>query len=120
MIADFLFSIKYFTHTVLQGFYVLAGVDSEKRAKTQFIFDSVKGLEPIVLDPADPAHVQRLVYRVDQLQGETGRPLVGIVHNAVRAGESIWPRLCLYSPGGKINNVFLLPLEQSMRFRLRM
>jgi hypothetical protein len=73
----------------LQGFYVLAGVNSKKSAKTQFIFDSVKGLEPVVLDLADPADVQRLVYRVDQLKGETGRPLVGLVHNAVRGGELI-------------------------------
>ena len=66
------------------GLHVLAGVRTESEARS-FIYDTRKGLEPIVLDLSQPVQLARLLYRIKQVTRELNRPLMGIMINVADA-----------------------------------
>lgn len=74
------------------GVHVLAGVrtDAEKRS---FLFETRKGLEPVVFDPSDPATVAATVYRIKQVRLELGRPFYGAIVNVGDTMRAMKPDL---------------------------
>ena len=62
------------------GYHILLGVNNEKELG-RFIYDKVKGIEPIVLDFKEPNHILRAVYRIQEIKRDLYRPLVGVVIN---------------------------------------
>lgn len=73
-------------HLAHSGFHVLAGVRTESEARS-FIFDSRKGLEPVLFDINEPALIAKVIYRIKQVRLELDRPLSGLILNI--AGDKI-------------------------------
>lgn len=71
-----------------KGYYVLVGVptETEKKAFDEYYGSSsqvraVKGLEALVVNFAEPAHIQRVVQRVEDLKTQLGRDLAAVILN---------------------------------------
>ena len=65
-----------------QGIHVLAGVPTEQD-KSLFLFDTNKGIEPIVFNLEEPQDIVTVLYRTRELIQQLDRPLTGIVLNTL-------------------------------------
>lgn len=71
-----------------QGNHVIACVPTEADKQT-FIFDSLKGLEPMVMDITEPKDIAAVMYRTKEVINELHRPLMGIVLNTLSFSEDL-------------------------------
>ena len=60
--------------------------EAEKRS---FIFDSRKGLEPILFDISDPTLLANVVYRIMQIRFDLDRTFFGTVVNMAGKGDPL-------------------------------
>ena len=70
------------------GNHVIACVPTEADKQT-FIFDTLKGLEPIVMDITEPKDIAAVMYRTKEVINELHRPLMGIVINTLSFSEDL-------------------------------
>ena len=61
-------------------FFICLGVKTEAEKKS-FLFDSRKGLEPIIFDFFDPNTLLAVVYRIKQIRFDLDRKFMGSVIN---------------------------------------
>ena len=75
------------TFLAKNGFHVLVGVKSEKDMQ-DYVYDRVKGIEPIVFDSTEPYSILHAVYRVKEIYLQLNRALVGVIINL--SGRNIY------------------------------
>eukprot|EP01041_Mallomonas_annulata_P010345 gene10345-21581_t len=104
------------------GFHILLGVRNEKEAKS-FVYDRVKGIEPIVLDLTEPNHILRAIYRLKEIERDLHRNLVGVVinysdHPSDRKGKGKGKRNKV-NKGGDIESFELVQLDDAYKEIIR-
>ena len=79
LFAPSLLSFCHFCHGNF-AYLLELGVKTEAE-KRSFIFDSRKGLEPILFDISDPTLLANVVYRIMQIRFDLDRTFFGTVVN---------------------------------------